>query len=183
MDLFTVQRVMKDVLPVVDENAGRNREMKEASSVLSSAAAVIGDVARGTAQKVGMRFALDVRVRQQKEHPSTPFRSPLALVTNLQTEKSSTKAHSGRLKRKANVLDTGTPSGEARDLRPRFLGAEFRLPPADDGKMYTAKTALRILWQAKLSGRKPLAVIQEMVELNLVPVHQSRVYDRWRHPL
>ena len=83
MMLLTMQGVMKEVLPVLDGNAGRNREMKQASPALSSVAEVIGEVAKDTAQNVGMRFALNQRVREQKAGTSTPCRSPLGFVTNL----------------------------------------------------------------------------------------------------
>ena len=82
MKLLTLQGAMKEVLPVLDENAGRKREMKQASRVLSGAVQVIGEVAKDTAQNVGMRFALNQRVREQKAETSTPCRTPLALVTN-----------------------------------------------------------------------------------------------------
>ena len=74
MTLLTAQRVVNDVLPVVHENAGRNRK------------------------------------REEKAGTSTPCRTPLGMLTNLQTGQSSNKAP---VKRKAKVLDTGTASKEA----------------------------------------------------------------------
>ena len=100
--------------------------------------------------KIGMGVALKHRMKMQYQQPAEVVKTPLRQVTNFisgSTSASATKERAlspCRSKTARDVVPNKLQFTSPRELRPRPLHEK---PRPDDGKTYTARTAVQYMWR------------------------------------
>ena len=112
---------------------------------------------------------------------NTPARTPFKQLQIFST------AQTRRLfaRKSATRNRSSSDKPEVRDLRSRLLNVDSRWPRPDDNKVYTAKTALCIIWESQEGAlfQKGVAsaVVQAMLDQKLLPVGRSQIVALRKH--
>ena len=121
--------------------------------------------------KIGMAFCLQQRMKMQQQRPAQVAQPPLRQVTNFISGSTSASAT------KKRALSPSM-SKTARDVVPNAL----QFPRPDDGKMYTALTAIAYTWRLHQQDPKLnlYKVANELIECGLIAVSRDNMVKRYR---
>ena len=144
------KQVLEETMEHMRESWTDRRRANLALRHLGAVANLMEKQATTMACKIGMGYALQHRRKMKCQQPAALAQTPLREVTNFMsgsTSGSATKKRAvslGISKTARDVIPSQLQFTSPRALRPR---PALEKPRPDDGKMYTARTAVKYMWQ------------------------------------